>query len=369
METRKGRNVLFLCAGNSCRSQMAEGFARSLAPDRIHAWSAGVEPKALDPRAVAVMREAGVDISGQRPKRVSELGDVRFDLVVTVCDAAKESCPVLPGVERLHISFEDPPALATGASSEEEALAHYRKVRDEIREFVGRLAEVFPPPPASATAAAPADTGPDKERLYRRANALALITIFYNVAEGLVSIFFGVKDETLSLFGFGADSFVEVLSGLGIWHMLRRIRAGGGAASPDRFERAALKVTGTSFYLLAAALAATAVADVVRGRAPETTFWGIVVSLVSIATMWALMGAKVRVGRALGSEAILADAACTKVCLLLSVVLLACSLGYALTGLGWLDSAGAFLIGWLAFREGREAFEKTRGGACSCGCS
>lgn len=135
--------VLFLCTGNSCRSQMAEGFAR-LDP-RLEPRSAGVAKKPLDPRAVRAMAEAGVDISRQRPKTIDELGEGGFDLVVTVCSNAKESCPVLPGAPRtLHAPFDDPPLLARGAKSEEEAMAPYRRVRDEIRRFVAALAAGSP---------------------------------------------------------------------------------------------------------------------------------------------------------------------------------------------------------------------------------
>ncbi len=129
--------VLFLCTGNSCRSQMAEGWARHLLGDRIEPYSAGVRSSRLDPRAVAVMREAGVDISAQRSKAVDEVLDVPFDLVVTVCDHARESCPVFPRPTRtVHRGFDDPPHLAEGAATDDEALAHYRRVRDEIRAFV-----------------------------------------------------------------------------------------------------------------------------------------------------------------------------------------------------------------------------------------
>jgi len=138
--------VLFLCTGNSCRSQMAEGWARALAPDRIEAQSAGLEARGLDPRAVTVMAEAGGDISRQKSKRLDELEVSRFDLVVTVCDHAQESCPVLPGnVRTLHAGFDDPPRLAREAGSEEEALAHYRRVRDEIRAFVAALSDSIKP--------------------------------------------------------------------------------------------------------------------------------------------------------------------------------------------------------------------------------
>ena len=132
--------VLFLCTGNSCRSQMAEGFARRLRGDAIEAFSAGMEPHGMNPRAMAVMREAGAPIDDQRSKHVDELAGVGFDYVVTVCDHAHESCPFFPGRTKVvHVGFEDPPRLAKDAKSEEEALGHYRRVRDEIRAFVETL--------------------------------------------------------------------------------------------------------------------------------------------------------------------------------------------------------------------------------------
>ena len=132
--------VLFLCTGNSCRSQMAEGWARSLKPDLLDPYSAGIETKQLNPNAVLVMKEAGVDISDHKSKHVQNLLSVPFDFVVTVCDHANEHCPVFPGpVKHIHVSFDDPPALAQTAKSEEEALNHYRRVRDEIRCFIQSL--------------------------------------------------------------------------------------------------------------------------------------------------------------------------------------------------------------------------------------
>lgn len=202
--------------------------------------------------------------------------------------------------------------------------------------------------------------------LLRRAAALALITIFYNVLEGIISVSFGIKDETIALMGFGLDSFVEVMSGMGIYHMVRRT-SGKGGEDPDRFERTALRITGSAFYMLAAGLTLTAVLNFIRGHAPDTTFWGIVVASVSIITMWALIYHKVKVGRRLGSEAILADANCTKACMYLSIVLLLSSAGYELTGIGGMDAAGAVLIALFSLREGKEAFEKARGVRCTCG--
>jgi divalent metal cation (Fe/Co/Zn/Cd) transporter len=209
---------------------------------------------------------------------------------------------------------------------------------------------------------------PNKNKLYVWASALALITIFYNIAEGAVSVFFGVEDESMSLFGFGLDSFVEVVSGVGIWHMIRRVRRSGGE-QVDRFEQRALRITGTAFYVLTLGLAITSLTDLVRGHKPESTFWGIVISLVSIVSMWALIRAKVSVGTQLNSQAMLADAACTRACLQLSVVLLIASAGYKLTNIGGLDSIGALVIGGLCYREGKEACEKARSGsfACTCG--
>ena len=132
--------VMFLCTGNSCRSQMAEGWTRQLKGDVIEAYSAGTDPHGMNPRAIAVMKEAGVDISGHHSKHVDEIAAVPFDYVVTVCDSANEACPVFPGrVKRLHVGFDDPPRLAKNAKTEEEALSHYRRVRDEIRAFVEQL--------------------------------------------------------------------------------------------------------------------------------------------------------------------------------------------------------------------------------------
>jgi len=203
------------------------------------------------------------------------------------------------------------------------------------------------------------------EKFFATALLLARITVFYNLAEGAVSVFFGAADETLSLFGFGVDSFVEVISGIGIWHMLARMMRHPDA-SPDAFERTALRVPGTAFYFLAAGLIATAAVNRYTGLRPETTFWGIVISLISIVTMWLLIHFKLKVGRALHSDAIIADANCTKTCLYLSFVLLISSLGYELTGIGWFDSLGAVAIAVFSFREGRESFEKAKGKSCSC---
>jgi len=205
------------------------------------------------------------------------------------------------------------------------------------------------------------------DKLYAWAKNLALITILYNIAEGLLSVYFGLEDESMSLFGFGLDSFVEVVSGTGIWHMIRRIQQNDGG-NLDLFEQRALRITGSSFYILTAGLILSSIVDLYRGHRPESTTWGIVISVVSILSMWALISAKTKVGTQLNSPAIIADAACTRACLRLSVVLLAASVGYRFTNIGGLDTFGALIIGGLCYREGKEAFEKARTGSFACAC-
>jgi len=141
--------VLFLCTGNSCRSQMAEGWARALKASELDAYSAGTSPHGLNPLAVRAMAEAGVDISRHTSKRPEDIG-IAFDVVVTVCDSAHESCPVIPGARIVHVGFDDPPRLAKGARSDDEAMPHYRRVRDEIRVFVESLPDALREPGASA---------------------------------------------------------------------------------------------------------------------------------------------------------------------------------------------------------------------------
>jgi divalent metal cation (Fe/Co/Zn/Cd) transporter len=203
------------------------------------------------------------------------------------------------------------------------------------------------------------------DRYWQYALWLALFTIFYNLAEGLVSIYFGAHDEALTLFGFGIDSFIEVVSGIGIMVMVMRIRQ-----HPDtprsQFERTALRVTGTSFYVLSVGLGLTAIYNLFTGHKPETTLPGLVVALISIAIMGLLVTAKRRVGRALDSSPILADANCTMVCIYMSIVLLAASAVYQLTGFGFVDSLGALGLIYFSVNEGREAFEKAAGMECSC---
>lgn len=202
-------------------------------------------------------------------------------------------------------------------------------------------------------------------RLYKLAYQLSLFTIFYNIAEGIVSMILGYQDETLTLFGFGVDSFIEVMSGIGIAVMITRIRQ--NPESPkNEFEITALKITGTAFYLLSAGLLIGAVLNVINRHHPETTFWGIVISVISIVVMIWLMLAKKRVGKLLNSEPIISDGNCTKICVYMSVVLLVSSLIYELTGFIYADAIGAAGLIWFSLSEGKEAFEKAKGKTCGC---
>jgi arsenate reductase len=136
--------ILFLCTGNSCRSQMAEGWARKLKDDQMEVYSAGIETHGLNPYAVKVMAEKDVDISSHRSKMVSDLKGIEFDYVITVCGHANETCPFFPGkTKKVHVGFDDPPKLAENLSTEEEKLECYRRVRDEIRAYVETLPEAL----------------------------------------------------------------------------------------------------------------------------------------------------------------------------------------------------------------------------------
>ncbi len=209
---------------------------------------------------------------------------------------------------------------------------------------------------------------PQEKAFYDRALLLSLFTIFYNIAEGIISMLIGYQDETLALFGFGADSFIEVLSGTGILVMIIRIRQNPGS-SRRKFEINALKVTGAAFYLLSAGLLAAVILNIITGQKPETTLWGIIISLVSILVMIWLLLSKRKVGRLLNSEPIIADSNCTKICIYMSVVLLASSLIYELTGFQYADAIGAAGLIYFSVMEGREAFEKAKGNSCSCHCN
>jgi divalent metal cation (Fe/Co/Zn/Cd) transporter len=208
-------------------------------------------------------------------------------------------------------------------------------------------------------------TNLNKSKLYKFAFWLAAFTIFYNIVEGLVATYFGYTDESLALFGFGIDSFIEVISGLGIASMIIRIQR-NPESNRDTFERTALKITGFAFFGLVVGLLITSVYNIWSGHKPETTFWGIIVSLVSIAAMGFLIIAKIKVGKQLNSEAILADAECTKVCIFMSIILLVSSVIYLLTNFAYIDSIGTLGLAYLSLKEGKECFEKASSNKLCC---
>lgn len=205
----------------------------------------------------------------------------------------------------------------------------------------------------------------NKNQLLKIAFWLAIITIVYNVLEAIVSISFGIHDETLSLLGFGIDSLVEVISGIGILHLVIKLRKTGDD-SRDLFERKALRITGTAFMILTAGLIIGSVINIAGGHAPSTTIPGIIISSISILTMYILMRSKLKVGRSLNSAAIIADALCTRTCFYLSIVLLVSSLLYEFFKISYFDIAGSLGIAYFAFREGMESFRKAKGLSCSC---
>jgi divalent metal cation (Fe/Co/Zn/Cd) transporter len=204
-----------------------------------------------------------------------------------------------------------------------------------------------------------------EQKFYKQAYWLSLFTIFYNIIEGIVSMVLGYADETLSLFGFGADSFIEVMSGIGIAIMIMRFKQNPNSPK-SKFEITALKITGTAFYLLAAGLFAGIVLNIINHNKPETTLWGVIISLVSIAVMVWLMNAKKSIGKKLHSEPIIADSNCTKICIYMSLVLLVSSLVYELTGFTYADAIGAAGLTYFSISEGKEAFEKAKGKECNC---
>lgn len=205
------------------------------------------------------------------------------------------------------------------------------------------------------------------EKLLRTAFILSCITISYNIIEGIVSIYIGAADETLALLGFGVDSFVEVISGIGILHMILRMKY-SRVTTRDKFEKSALKITGTAFFLLAMGLIIGSVLNLLNNIKPETTLPGLIIALISIATMYWLMNAKFKVGRKLKSDAIIADANCTKTCFYLSFILLTSSGLYELFHIAYFDILGSLGIAYFAFREGKEAFEKVKSGELLCNC-
>lgn len=207
----------------------------------------------------------------------------------------------------------------------------------------------------------------EKDKLINIAIILSLITIFYNILEGLVSIFFGIKDETLSLFGFGVDSFVEVISGIGIFHMTMRMKK-SQINEKDRFEQTALLITGVSFLLLFVGLLVGAIINFINKNKPDTTITGAIIAIISLLTMWILYKFKLSTGKKLDSEAIISDAKCTVTCFYLSIILLLSSIIYEIFRIGYIDIIGSLGIAIFSLKEGVEAINKSRSKNIACSC-
>jgi divalent metal cation (Fe/Co/Zn/Cd) transporter len=195
------------------------------------------------------------------------------------------------------------------------------------------------------------------DKLYARAFVLAIITVLFNISEGVVATYFGLKDETLTLFGFGMDSFIETISALGILQMVIRIREFPGSGR-GKFENSALRITGWCFYVLAMILAISATVNLTEGHVPESTVSGIIIAVISIIAMWVLIRAKMKTGNELNCSPIISDARCNLVCVYMSLVLLLASGIYWLFRVPYIDVLGAAGLIYFSFKEGREAFEK-----------
>ncbi|MCJ7466699.1 MAG: cation transporter [Maribacter sp.] len=206
----------------------------------------------------------------------------------------------------------------------------------------------------------------EHNRAYKIAFGLAIFTIVYNAAEGLISTYFGFQDENLTLFGFGSDSFIEVISGLGIAHMILRIQR-RPTSNRDEFERRALRITGFSFYTLVLGLVVTSFYTMWNQHQPITTFYGVVISAVSIFVMLNLVSWKKHVGKKLHSDPILADASCTMVCVYMSLILLISSVIYEWVNIPYIDIIGTLTLSYFAFLEGKECFAKSNSEKyCAC---
>ena len=225
--------VLFLCTGNSCRSQMAEGFARALRGDRVEAFSAGTNPHGLNPLAVRAMAEVGIDISKHLSRRPEDIG-VAFDVVVTVCDSAHESCPVFPGARVVHVGFDDPPRLARGAASDDEAMQHYRRVRDEIRAFVETIPDSLVAPTSDNCCGCTPGCCEEIGGSDNRASALSLMTptvVEQDAVRGQVREGYARIAATGAWSSFSGSSF----SGSSLTESAGSCCAGGGCCGPATF--------------------------------------------------------------------------------------------------------------------------------------
>ena len=209
-------------------------------------------------------------------------------------------------------------------------------------------------------------TSNESKRYYKIAFALAIIHHFLQYRRRVISTYLGYEDESLALFGFGADSFIEVISGLGIAHMIIRIQKQPNS-NRSQFEQTALRITGVAFYILVVALVITSFYNIWTGHQPITTLFGMIISIISIFVMLLLVHGKRKVGKQLNSDPILADASCTMVCVYMSIILLISSGIYELTSLPYIDSLGTLGLAYFSFKEGKECFEKANSEKY-CGC-
>lgn len=203
-------------------------------------------------------------------------------------------------------------------------------------------------------------TAKRRRKLFRWVMALAILTVIYNFAEGAVATYFGIQQETLTLLGFGADSFIETISALGVVQMVVRIWR-HPASDQGAFEISALRITGWCFYGLSAILLLSAALSVGEGHQPLSTFAGVIIAFISIASMWALVYAKLRLGRKLDLAPVIADARCNLVCIYMSVALLISSILWWLFHIPYIDVAGSLALVFFSVSEGKEAFEKAKG--------
>ncbi|HNI44095.1 MAG: cation transporter [Chitinophagales bacterium] len=204
-----------------------------------------------------------------------------------------------------------------------------------------------------------------EQRLFSRAAVFAAFVCFYNIAEGIVAMLMGYKDESLTLFGFGVDSFIEVSSNLGVLYMIFRIRE-NPLSDRSPFERTALNITGYSFYALAVTLVIGIALSIITEHRPTNTFWGVIISCVSIVVMYFVASSQLKTGAALNSQPIIADARCTMICIYMSIVLLVSSLVYKLTGFAYSDAIGAAGLVYFSIQEGKEALDKATGKKTCC---
>ncbi len=206
-----------------------------------------------------------------------------------------------------------------------------------------------------------------ENKLYSRAALLAAFICIYNVLEGIVAVYVGYIENSLTLVGFGLDSFIEVASNLGVLYMIKRIRE-NPLSSRTPFESKALKITGYCFYVLSVALAIGIVFALIEDRRPTTTLGGIIISSLSIGVMYFIASSQIKTGKALNSQPIISDAKCTMVCIYMSVVLLVSSFIYELTSFAYADVIGTAGLIYFSIKEGKEALEKSEGKECCDSC-